>query len=64
MVFSSGVEKSQRRNVIFRKNRYIAHASMKTRTLAMLCRRIEVQFISETSGPIPIKFPYCEYIKT
>ena len=63
MVFSSGVEKSQRCSVISRKNRYLTHAPTETRNLAMFCRCIEVYFTSETSGPIHIKFPYCEYIK-
>ena len=61
---SSGFEKSQRSVVISRRNGYLTHAATKTQNLAMLCRCIDVPFISETSGPIPIKFPYCECTKT
>ena len=64
MVFSSGFEKSQGSSDISWKNRYLTHAPTETRNFTMLCRCIEVHFISETSGPIPIKFPYCECIET
>jgi hypothetical protein len=64
VVSSSGVEKFQRSSVISQKNRYLSHGPRASRKPAMLCRCIEVHFISETSWPIPIQFPYCECIKT